>query len=161
VCDHAEMRSRIHTVVLPSEVGDFADEVRRVFLELGRTFGMESLAGECTPSLDVYETDHSIEVAVDLPGVDSNAVRVIVKGATLLIVGEKPARQAQRESTFHLVERGFGRFARSVRLTSVCDGARARAVLADGELRISIPKMADRRGRSLEVPVESTTAKPS
>ena len=155
------MRHRLHTVVLPSEVGDFTDEVRRVFLELGRTFGMESLAGECTPALDVYETDGSLEIVLDLPGVDPAAVRVIIKGTAALIVGEKPARRASGESsTFHLVERGFGRFARSVRLTAACNGAEARAVLADGELRISVPKIADRRGRRIEVPVEST-ARPS
>src|SRR6185503_19107466 len=106
VCDHSAMRSRIHAVVLPSEVGDFADEVRRVFLELGRTFGMESLAGECTPALDVFETDTNVEIAVDLSGVEPEAVRVLIKAGTVLIVGEKPARRAQRESTFHLVERG-------------------------------------------------------
>lgn len=154
------MRSRIHSVVLPSEVGDFAEEVRHVFLELGRTFGLESLAGECTPSLDVYETDHSIEIAVDLPGVDSNAVRVIINRGTVLIVGEKPARRAQGDSSFHLVERGFGRFARGVRLACACDASQALALLTDGELRISVPKIAERRGRSIQVPVQSA-AKPS
>jgi HSP20 family protein len=150
------MRHRLHSVVLPSEVGDFADEVRRVFLELGRTFGMETLAGECTPALDVYETDGSVEIVLDLPGVEPGAVRVIIKGTAVLIVGEKPARRANSESSsFHLVERGFGRFARSVRLSGAFNAASARAVLADGELRISVPKIADRRGRPFEVPVES------
>src|SRR6266511_2317318 len=74
LCDHAVVRPRIHTVALPSELGDFADEVRRVFLELGRVFGAESLAGECSPPVDVYETDETIEVAVDLPGVDAPAI---------------------------------------------------------------------------------------
>lgn len=154
------MRSRIHAVVLPSEVGDFADEVRRVFLELGRTFGLESLAGECTPPIDVYETDETLEIAVDLPGVSAEALRVIIKAGTVLIVGEKPARRVHGESSFHLVERGFGRFARSVRSTAACDAANARATLAEGELRVSIPKAAERRGRSIQVPVTSA-AKPS
>ena len=51
------MRSRIHAVVLPSEIGDFADEVRRVFLELGRTFGPSRSPASARPPLDVYETD--------------------------------------------------------------------------------------------------------
>src|SRR4051812_36838256 len=79
LCDHHRMRSRIHAVAFPSEIGDFADEVRLVFLELGRVFGSESLAGECSPALDVYETDDSIEIAVDLPGVDPAAIRVVAK----------------------------------------------------------------------------------
>jgi HSP20 family protein len=154
------MRSRIHTVVLPSEVGDFADEVRHVFLELGQTFGLESLAGECTPPIDVYETEETVEITADLPGVDPAAVRVLIKAGTVLIIGEKPARRAQGEASFHLVERGFGRFARSVRLARACDAARARARMANGELRVSIPKMADRRGSRIHVPIEPA-AKPS
>jgi HSP20 family protein len=154
------MRSRLHTIVLPSEVADFSDEVRRVFLELGRTFGLESLAGECTPPIDVYETDETLEIVVDLPGVGADALRVIVKGGTVLVVGEKAARLARGESSFHLVERGCGRFARSVRFTQACDAARARAAMKDGELRISIPKIADRRGRSIQIPI-APAAKPS
>src|SRR3954463_8678241 len=99
------MRQRIHAIALPSEIGDFADEVRRVFLELGRAFGGESLAGECSPAVDVYETDDSLEIAVDLPGVEATALRIIAKGDSLLIAGEKAARRARSESTFHLVER--------------------------------------------------------
>ena len=67
------MRSRFHAVALPSEVADFADEIRRAFLELGRRLSAESLAGECSPALDVYETDEAVEIVVDLPGVDAAA----------------------------------------------------------------------------------------
>jgi HSP20 family protein len=147
------MRSRVHTVVLPSEVGDFADEVRRVFLEVGRTFGLESLAGECSPALDVFETATSVEVSVDLPGVDPHAVRVIIKADALLIAGEKTVRRSVTDSSFHLVERGFGRFARTVRLSSACDATHARATLVDGELRVSLPKIEDRRGQPIRVPI--------
>lgn len=141
------------------EVGDFADEIRRVFLELGRTFGAEALAGECSPALDVFETDEAIDVIVDLPGVDLAAVRVLSKGDTLLIVGDKAARHARGESTFHLVERGFGRFARTVRIACSCDPANARATLSnDGELRISVPKIADRRGTTIQIPVKTGRA---
>ena len=54
------MRHRIHAIAIPSEVGEFADEVRRIFLELGRAFGREFLSGECTPPVDVYETDEAV-----------------------------------------------------------------------------------------------------
>jgi HSP20 family protein len=147
------MRPRIHALAFPSELGEFSDEVRRVYLELGRAFGSESLAGECSPPLDVYETDDTLEITVDLPGVDASAIRVIAKGDGVLVAGEKSARRTRAESSFHLVERGYGRFARVVRLGRACDTARARATLAGGELRVSIPKMTDRRGRSVAIAV--------
>src|SRR5438132_9028590 len=117
------MPPRIHAVAMPSEIGDFADEVRRVFLELGRAFGAESLVGECAPTVDVYETDDAVEVVVDVPGVDPSAIRILAKGDSVLIAGEKTPRRARGESTFHLVERGYGRFARVVRLGRACDSA--------------------------------------
>jgi HSP20 family protein len=147
------MRSRIHAVAFPSEIGDFADEVRLVFLELGRVFGSESLAGECSPAVDVYETDDTIEIAVDLPGVDPAAIRVVGKGDSILIAGEKSARRAHGESSFHLVERGYGHFARVVRLARPSDTATARATFRDGELRISIAKIKDRRSKPIPIEI--------
>jgi HSP20 family protein len=147
------MRTRIHAIALPSEIAEFADDVRQVFQELGRTFGSESLAGECAPAVDVYETDDSLEITVDLPGVDSSAVRVIGKGDSVLIAGEKTARRARRESSFHLVERDYGRFARVVRLGRSCNTSNARATLAHGELRVSVPKIAERRQRAVPIAV--------
>ena len=147
------MRHRIHAIALPSELGDFTAEVRQVFLELGRAFGSESLAGECAPPLDVYETDDLIEITMDLPGADAAAVRVIGKGDSVLIAGEKAARRPRRESSFHLVERGYGRFARVVRLGRACDTTRARATLVNGELRVSIPKVAERRGKAIPIAI--------
>ena len=147
------MRSRIQPVVLPSEISEFADEVRRIFHEFGRLHGPDGLAGECSPPIDVYETDEAIEIGVDLPGVSADAVRVVVKGSAVLIAGEKAARRVRGDSSFHLVERGFGRFARSVRLSAPCDGAHARATLDNGELRVTLPKIGDRRHRAIHVPV--------
>jgi len=149
------MRTRV--VAVPSEIGDFADEVRRVFLELGRVFGADSLAGECAPPIDVYETDAALEITVDLPGVTADAVRVMSKGDTVLVVGEKTPRRAGGDSSFHLVERGYGRFARAVRLTRACDTSRARAALVNGELRIMVPKLAERRGRTITIPIEGVS----
>jgi HSP20 family protein len=150
------VRTRIQAVVLPLEPSEFAEEIRRIFRELGRSLGLGSLSGECSPPFDVYETDESIELSMDLPGVELDAVRIIVKGMSVLIAGEKSARRGRGDSSFHLVERGFGRFARSVRLTAPCDASRATATLQNGELRVHLPKIADRRGRPIHVPISRT-----
>jgi HSP20 family protein len=149
------MRSRVQAIVMPSEaLGEFADEVRQIFAELGRGFSLETLTGECTPPIDVYETDSSLEISIDLPGVDPSSVRIVVKGTGILIAGDKAPRRGRGDSSFHLVERGFGRFARTVRFSVPCDAVRARAVLAKGELRVSLPKVAERRGRTIPIELE-------
>ena len=141
--------------MLPSEIGDFAEEVRRIFRELGRGTAAEALAGECSPPLDVLETDDALEITVDLPGVEPGAVRVAVKGDTVLIAGEKIPRRGRGDSSFHLVERGFGRFARTVRLTAACDASKARLTLTDGLLRLTLPKVVERRGQLIEIKIET------
>jgi len=138
--------------VLPSEAGEFADDVRRIFSELGRTLG-EQLTGECSPAVDVYETDETVEITADLAGVPSDAVRIIAKGQTILLAGLKIPRRSRGDSSFHLVERGYGRFARAVRLSTACDTSRARASIVDGELRVSLPKVVDRRNAAIRIPI--------
>jgi HSP20 family molecular chaperone IbpA len=73
----------------------------------------------------------------------------------VLIAGEKPARRGHGDSNFHLVERGFGRFVRLVRLTTPCETAKAHATLVNGELRVTVPKMADRRGQPIRVSIST------
>ena len=66
----------------PSEIGDFADDVRqRLPRARPRTLGAGAAApGECSPPLDVFETDDALEIVVDLPGVEPAAVRVVAQG---------------------------------------------------------------------------------
>lgn len=154
MCDDVGMRPRVHAIAISSELGEFAEEMRRVFQELARATGNEGLAGECSPAVDMYETDESVEVVADLPGVDRSAIRILSKGDWLLIAGEKPPRRVRTESSFHLVERDYGRFARGVRVAGACDMSKASASLTNGELRVSLPKLPDRRGRVQQISIK-------
>jgi HSP20 family protein len=150
----------LHRILLSSEVREFHDEVARLFenLELAAGAARLSAAGHCTPVLDVQETPAGLEVVADLPGVSSEFVRVLIKRNVLVVAGLKPSPYPLgcSDATFHVVERGFGRFARAVHLDGAFDGGGARAVLRSGELRVVIPRIADRRGQEILVPV--TTA---
>ena len=155
-----KMRSRIQAVVLPSEPSEFRDDVRRMFAELERAGGDQAIAGECAPALDVLESEGSVEIAMDLPGVAPASVLITAKGQTILIVGHKAPRRSRPDSSFHLVERGYGRFARAVRLSMSCDTSRATASLAQGELRITIPRLAERRGRTIRIAITGEPSSP-
>jgi len=149
----------IQHVLLSSEVRDLTEEVGRLFEDLERSTGASrrAPAGHCTPVLDVQETVDAMEVVVDLPGVAPEYVRVLIKNAVVVIAGEKPSPYAagRGDATFRLVERSFGRFARAVKLEGAVDAGRARAVLSNGELRVSVPKLDERRGKDILVPVAS------
>jgi len=148
-----KMRSPVQAVMLTSETGEFTEEVRRAWLDIQKGVDAGTPVGECSPALDVFETEDSVEIRADLPGVPAEAVRVIAKGSAVLIVGEKAPRRRWSGASFHLVERGFGRFARLVRLSAPCEMGQAHATLADGELRVTIPKRPERRGRTVRIPV--------
>jgi HSP20 family protein len=139
------------------EISDLSDDLRRIFQELDRQSGRvpAQSAGQCTPSLDVLETDETVEIVVDLPGVAPAALRVVLKGGVVLVAGEKRSVPLAgiEPGDFHLVERGFGRFARAVRVAAAFDGSRASVQLAAGELRIVLPRIHDRRGHPRSVPI--------
>jgi len=148
-----------HRLLLSSEVRDLTDEVARLFDDLDRHSNSARRVpiGHCTPALDVLETATDLEVVMDLPGTPPDGIRVLLKSGVLLVVGEKPSPyHGEQESSFHLVERGFGRFARAVRLQGSFDGGRARALVVNGELRVTVPRIIERRGQEILVPV--TTA---
>jgi HSP20 family protein len=160
-----ETQMRRMTPTLPSsDLGHLAEDIRRLFEDLDRTVrGVGGYSSsECTPPLDVFETDRALEVRMDVPGILPESLRVMFKHGVLLIAGVKaPTPGASPGSaTYHLVEREFGRFARPVRLTGALDVARARARLINGELRVFVPKLSERRGQELRISVEIDPAEP-
>ena len=152
-------------VLITSDHEDLADDVRRVFQDLERHGGRPWTAatGQCTPPLDVLETDETVEIAVDLPGVAPAQVRVVLKGGLVLVAGEKiPAAPGAGGGDYHLLERGI----RPVRARRPhCAAVRRQpgpCLLSDGELRIILPKIHDRRGQARTLSIGSEpSASPS
>ncbi len=144
---------------ISSDVGDVSPDVRRLFEELARQRPerRHQLTGECLPLLDVFETVDAFDLLLDLPGVPASNLRILVKTGIVIIAGEKdrPDQSARGHASFHLVERDFGRFARAVRVHAAIDAAKATATLRDGELRVRLPKLNERRGQAIMVPVTS------
>jgi len=141
---------------------DLTQDVQRLFEDLARRRPdrRHVVAGECMPVVDVFETERTVEIVLDLPGVAADALRVLVKSGVVLIVGEKerPLLSKNTPASFHLVERDFGRFARAVRVAGAVDVGRARARLAQGELRVVLPRRDERRGQSTLIPVDTGAA---
>ena len=138
-----------------AETNDLADDIRKLFDDLAGHLKQEQRAysGECHPSLDVLENDDSVEVVVDVAGLAPDALRVLFRAGILIVAGEKAPTPTGPHQTFHLVEREFGRFARAVRLTGAFDVQHSRATLREGELRIVLPKLEDRRNSPHRIPV--------
>jgi HSP20 family protein len=138
------------------DIGDFATEIRRAFEELDRQMGSRS-AGEYVPPIDVFDTVEGLTIVVDLPGVPAASVRALIKNGVVIVIGDKPSAPCGSEGAqFHIAERSFGRFARGVRLHGSFESARAHATLRGGELRIVIPRVDERRGGEIVIPIDAT-----
>jgi HSP20 family protein len=134
---------------------DLSDDARRLLAAIDQEVpGAANITADCRPPLDVLETGTSLEVLVDVPGVPPESLRIAVRRSTLLVVGAKQAAPPDPSARFHLAERSFGRFARAVQLTGAFDAAHARASVRAGQLRIVLPRLEDRRGRVIAIPVE-------
>jgi HSP20 family protein len=126
---------------------ELPDDLRRL-LETGAT------TAEYTPPIDVLETDTSIQILLDLPGVQPGQIDVVFSRNVLLISGEKVAKACDHgDAAFHIAERSFGRFARAIGLEGAFDVAKAVATLTNGELRIVLPRVTERRGTKIRIPV--------
>ena len=135
------------------ELSDWAEDLRQAFRDAGVQLGREATSG-WVPPMDVVERPEGIEVILDLAGA-RGAVRVTVKGGVLIIAGEKrPPGPCAHGAAFHVAERAFGAFVRAVPLRMAFDAAGIKATLASGELRITVPRIEDRRGREIDIPIE-------
>ena len=136
---------------------DQDDDLHRLFDLLTTADTSSGAEAECRAPVDVVETPTGLEIVMDLAGVPADAVQVVVAENTLIVMGRKSPSVCEhhREAAFHVAERTFGRFARGVRLTGAFDVGRADARLRAGELRVTLPRIEERRGRERRIPVRT------
>ena len=129
-------------------------ERRELPADLVRLLETKSATAECTPPMDVVETAQAVEVLLDIPGVAASDIEIVFAGNVLLIAGRKlPLTCEHKDAGFHMAERAFGRFARAVSVEGAYDAGRATATLVQGELRVVLPRIADRRGHQIRIPI--------
>lgn len=92
------------------------------------------------PPLDVYETEGAIVVRVELAGVASEDVRVVVDGEYLQITGRRALGRPGGSARHLLIEIAQGPFERVLRTRAEYDPDRVSARLEDGILTVELPK---------------------
>src|SRR5437868_279030 len=72
-----------------------------------------------TPAVEVHETEDLVTMAVELPGVNPQDVKLSVQNGLLAITGEKhPTIREGERSAVRYSERWYGRFERTFSLPS-------------------------------------------
>lgn len=107
------------------------------------------------PALDVEETDDTVIVRAELPGLRRDDFTVEATADRLIIRGEKAEEREHGGRGFHRVERRYGSFMRSVALPCGVEAERAAAHYRDGVLRVTLPKTEAAKARRIPVKVGS------
>lgn len=109
-------------------------------------------AGRVTPPTDLWETEDSFVVEMELAGFDRENLDVALDRDTLTVAGLREVDAAEDEE-FHLRERSSGRFRRSFSLPASVSTGDVAARYENGVLRIELPKAEEARTRKIEVDV--------
>ena len=92
------------------------------------------LAGE------IEETARDLVVRIELPGMDKDDCQITLEGNVLVLRGEKRFERDTDDSTYHVTERAYGAFERSIPLARNVDFEHAHASFKNGVLVIRLPK---------------------
>ena len=133
---------------LTSEMSRLLDEFSRSLSAVGAL-----TAPGLSPSIDVTETDKEIEITAELPGLERQDVEVSLEDNVLTIRGEKkmPADADDKNKNYHMSERSYGVCYRAFQLPVGIDPASVEATMANGVLKIKIPKPAHCEAKKIEV----------
>lgn len=138
---------------------DFPREMNRLFGDVVRGMGLAPLGeqarmGLAAPRIDVNETERTIEISAELPGVSPQEVDVRVDDDILTIRGEKRCeREEGGKGQSHVSERFYGAFQRAIQLPFSPDPEEVKARFEKGVLTIELPKEG-RQERSHKIAIE-------
>ena len=103
------------------------------------------LAGE------VEETDKEIVVRLELPGMQKEDCQITVDGNVLYVSGEKHAERSSHESTYHVMERAYGSFQRTIALPRKVFADKAKASFKNGVMTVRLPKANGEKSHTIPV----------
>jgi len=106
------------------------------------------------PALDVTETKDNIVVKAELPGIDPKDVEISLSGNVLTIKGEKKQEKEEKDENYHLVERRYGSFLRSIKLPVEVQEDKIEASCKNGVLKVVLPKSEKAKKKEIKIKVE-------
>jgi HSP20 family protein len=106
-----------------------------------------------SPLADVYHTDETVVICLELPGLEPERIDLRVEGDELVVSGEREIERERDGERFHRVERSYGKFSRRFHLPSSVDRDHVDAVYRDGLLRVEMKQHGSRNGGTIPVAI--------
>ena len=89
---------------------------------------------------ETWETARSLVIRLEIPGMNEDDLAIDVHGNILRIRGEKRSGAAHEDRRYHLMERAYGHFERSISLSHGVDPEQAEVSYRDGVLTVILAK---------------------
>ena len=118
-------------------------------------FGFPNDRERFAPIMDVFEVDNAIEIDTELPGMTENDIDVSVVDNVLTVTGEKKEETEKKDTDYHMVERTYGAFTRSLTLPYEVDASKVDAKFDKGVLKITLPKPAEVKAKTKKIKIKS------
>ena len=106
----------------------------------GMPLRTNEIVGSWNLALDVAEKGDVFTVKASLPGISPDDLNVTLEDNVLTIQGEVKEDELIEENSYHIRERRYGSFSRSVRFPVPVEGEKVEAEYENGVLTLSIPK---------------------
>jgi len=113
--------------------------------------GLQPLQAEFAPAVDVTETAEAIVVKAEVPGMDAKDINISITGDVLTIKGEKKSEREEKEENYHIVERSYGSFSRSLALPGAVKVDKIEAKYDKGVLTVTCPKKEEVKPKAIEI----------
>ncbi len=109
------------------------------------------VVGSWNLALDVSETGDGFTVKASLPGVSPEDLNVTLEDNVLTVQGEVKDDATTEESNYHIRERRYGNFSRSVRFPVPVESDKVEAQYENGVLTLTIPKAEAVKPKKIEI----------
>jgi HSP20 family protein len=141
------------------ELNALQQRMNRLFEEQYGGGREESLtAGAFAPPVDIYEDEQSIQLKLEVPGIDEKDLDIRVENNVLTVSGERKFEKEEKEENFRRVERRYGSFSRSFTLPNTVNTDDIHADYNNGVLNIRLAKRAEAKPKQIKVNVSSQKA---
>jgi HSP20 family protein len=143
-------------------LGSLLREIERTFDDFSRRSPLAGFAGfggdATTPKVDVSEGKDAVEVTAELPGCAEKDINVTLSEGVLTIRGEKRTErdETDKDKNWHVIERSYGSFSRSIPLPFTPDSAKVEAKFDKGVLRVKLPKPAEMATKEKKIEIRGS-----
>lgn len=105
------------------------------------------------PAADIYETEETIIIVVELAGIDRDSLEIVFQEGYLLLRGKRPFYPHIQPAKIHRIERAYGCFQRVFGIPKPVDPKQVSASYEQGMLKIALTKRSQPVAETVNIPV--------